>query len=149
MAKLRTILLFSLLPLFMVACQSTPSNLHTGSSTNLFAQLGEEQGISKFVEDMINNLLVDKRTKLHFEEANLDNLFDQLVAQFCGLAGGPCQYGGSSMKEVHRGIPISSGQFNALVEALTQAMDDNNVPVGAQNQLLALLAPMHVDIVSQ
>mgnify|MGYP000108315645 CR=1 FL=1 len=148
MSKIRSILLFSLFPLLMVACQSTPSNFHTKSNTNLYAQLGEKQGISEFVEDMINNLLVDKRTKPHFEEVNLDNLFDQLVAQFCELAGGPCQYGGSSMEEVHRDIPISDGQFNGLVEALMQAMDDNNIPAGAQNQLLALLAPMHVDIVS-
>jgi len=148
MSKIRSILLLSLLPLLMAACQTTPSNSHTTSNSSLYAQLGKEQGISSFVEDMINNLLIDKRTKSHFEEANLDNLFEQLVAQFCELAGGPCQYGGIPMKELHKDMIISDGQFNALVEALMQAMDDNHIPAGAQNQLLALLAPMNVDIVN-
>src|SRR5690554_2532380 len=39
--------------------------------------------------------------------------------------------------------------FNALVEALQLAMDDHQISISAQNRLLALLAPMHAEIVNR
>ena len=39
--------------------------------------------------------------------------------------------------------------FFALVESLQKAMDKQNVPFSAQSKLLAILAPMHRDIVNQ
>jgi hemoglobin len=52
------------------------------------------------------------------------------------------------MKRVHDGQDITKANFNALVEVLQQAMDARGIAFGAQNRLLAQLAPMHRDIVN-
>ena len=43
---------------------------------------------------------------------------------------------------------ITKGNFNALVEVLQQAMDAQGIAFGAQNRLLARLAPMHRDVIT-
>jgi hemoglobin len=62
--------------------------------------------------------------------------------------GGPCVYKGADMKSIHSNLDITKGDFNALVEVLQQAMDAQGIAFSAQNQLLALLAPMHRDVIT-
>jgi hemoglobin len=52
------------------------------------------------------------------------------------------------MKRAHSGMDITKSDFNALVEVLQLTMDAQDIPFRVQNQLLALLAPMHRDIVN-
>ena len=52
------------------------------------------------------------------------------------------------MKKPHSGVDITVADFNALVEVLQQSMDAQGIPFGAQNRLLAKLAPMHREIVN-
>ena len=121
----------------------------TTNQTTLYQQLGEKPGISKLVEDLINEVLNDNKISQHFEEADLDRTHDKLVEQICQLSDGPCEYTGKTMQEMHKDMIITKGHFNAIVEALMRAMDHNNIAVGAQNQLLSLLAPMHQDIITK
>jgi len=93
-------------------------------------------------------LLEDERINAQFAGTDLVNLNDRLVEQFCVELGGPCTYTGRTMAESHAGLGITEADFNALVEALMDAMDARGIPRGAQNRLLARLAPMHGDIVS-
>jgi hemoglobin len=43
---------------------------------------------------------------------------------------------------------VTRSHFNALVEVLQVSMDARGIPFRHQNQLLALLAPMHRDVVN-
>ena len=52
-------------------------------------------------------------------------------------------------RRFHANLAINRENFNALVEQLQFAMDKNNVPFRAQNKLLAVLAPMHRDIITK
>jgi hemoglobin len=51
------------------------------------------------------------------------------------------------MGPAHEGMGISRSDFNRLVELLKDSMAASGVPFRAQNRLLALLAPMHREIV--
>lgn len=51
------------------------------------------------------------------------------------------------MVEVHRGMRISSAEFNAVVENLITAMQQQQLSVSTQNRLLAILAAMQHEIV--
>lgn len=53
------------------------------------------------------------------------------------------------MASSHKDHGITTREFNALVEALQEAMDEEGVPFRAQNKLLAKLAPMKRDIVTR
>jgi hemoglobin len=45
-------------------------------------------------------------------------------------------------------MDINKGHFNALVEVLQVSMDAQGIPFAQQNRLLALLAPMHRDVIT-
>lgn len=112
----------------------------------LFRDLGELAGITAIVEGMLVLMSENPRIAHHFAETDIVNLRDKLVEQFCVEAGGPCVYTGTTMDVAHAGLDISESDFNALVEDLQRSMEAQNVPISAQNRLLARLAPMQRDI---
>jgi hemoglobin len=70
-----------------------------------------------------------------------------LVDQVCEATAGPCTYTGRDMKETHRGMGVTTGEFDALVDDLVSTLDRFNVPTAEREELLGLLAPMKPDIV--
>ncbi len=119
------------------------------SDPGLYMEFGEKAGLVKIMDDFMVNLLKDPRTKASFANADQKRIKEQLVEQFCEILQGPCSYKGAKMKPIHSNLGINREQFNALVEQLQFAMDKNKVPFTAQNKLLAVLAPMHRDIITQ
>jgi hemoglobin len=100
------------------------------------------------MNDFVARLKADRRIGHQFKDTNAKELAARLTEQLCLLSGGPCRYEGGNMKDAHADLKITRADFNALVEVLQQAMDARSIPFTRQNQLLALLAPMHRDIVA-
>lgn len=115
----------------------------------LYKAFGEKAGIRSLVADFVDRVYLDARLAPFFKDASKKNLVEQLSDQLCALSGGPCKYEGGAMKAVHKDMAIGKGDFNALVELLQQAMDAKGIAFGEQNRLLALLAPMHRDIINK
>ena len=115
----------------------------------VFAAFGGEPGLVALMDTFMAKLLADPRTAPFFEDADHDRIERHLVAQFCAILGGGCTYTGQDMKSSHAGLGIDRADFNALVEVLQQAMDAHDIPFRAQNRLLAKLAPMHREIVTE
>ena len=116
---------------------------------DLYVAFGEKAGLASLMDDFVQRLVVDSRTKPFFEHADLENLKTQLTDQLCAIAGGPCQYTGRDMKAAHDGMGVKTSHFNALVEVLQQSMDAKQIPFTVQNRMLARLAPMHRDIITK
>ena len=114
----------------------------------LYAALGEKAGIDRLAGDFVARLLRHPRIGTHFKDAQPGPLQQSLAEQFCALSGGPCTYQGADMLDVHADMDINKGDFNALVEVLQRAMDAQGIAFSQQNRLLALLAPMHRDIIT-
>ncbi|MCC5855873.1 MAG: group 1 truncated hemoglobin [Idiomarina sp.] len=119
----------------------------TAQANSLYQDLGEQEGIANLVEELLFNIADDRRIRHHFADTDMERLHRMLTEQICELAGGPCTYSGDDMVTSHTGMGVTRADFNALVENLQLAMDDHGISVGAQNRLLALLAPMHHEIV--
>lgn len=116
-------------------------------ANDLYQELGEREGISSLVEQLLFNIADDRRIRHHFQHSDLSRVHEMLSEKICELSGGPCTYSGDDMVTSHRGMGVTRADFNALVENLQLAMDDKDIPISAQNRLLALLAPMHHEIV--
>lgn len=114
---------------------------------SLYHQLGEYEGISQLMESFILEIAEDDRIIHHFENVDIDRFHKMLTEHICELSAGPCEYTGKPMPEVHLGMNISRAEFNALVEDLIQAMESEQIPVSAQNRLLAILAAMHKEVI--
>lgn len=144
--------LLSTLVLAASACAALPALAQTSapmaSSSALFETFGGKAGLVKLMDSFMVGLLADPRTGPHFKPANQQRIKEQLVDQFCVVMGGPCVYKGADMKSSHAAMDITKGDFNALVEVLQRTMDGQGIPFGAQNQLLAKLAPMHRDVIT-
>lgn len=116
---------------------------------SLYDQLGGKPAIEKVIDTFLGVVGGDPRIAPSFAGANLPRLRGLLVDQVCEATGGPCKYTGRDMKSSHAGMGITEAQFNALAEALYTAMDREGVPYALQNKLMAMLAPMHRDIVTR
>lgn len=115
----------------------------------VFEQFGGKAGLDALMEVFMVKLVEDPRTIEYFAEADQKHVKAMLSEQFCVILGGPCTYTGKSMREAHERLVINRATFNALVEALQSAMDEQKIPYRAQNKLLAKLAPMHREIVTR
>lgn len=124
-------------------------NTTLAGDTETFKEFGGKAGLTRIMDDFMVNLLKDPRTKPFFENSDQKRVKEQLVDQFCFILNGGCEYKGAKMKPIHANLGITREHFNALVEQLQFAMDKHNVPFRAQNRLLAVLAPMHRDIVTK
>jgi hemoglobin len=120
----------------------------SASSDQLYKSFGEKPGLVVLMDDFMTRLLADPRTGPHFKPANQQRVKEQLVEQFCALSGGPCVYKGADMKSSHANLDIKKSDFHALVEVLQQSMDAQGIAFREQNKMLALLAPMHRDIIT-
>ncbi|KPX17196.1 Protozoan/cyanobacterial globin protein [Pseudomonas syringae pv. delphinii] len=116
---------------------------------SLYQDLGQRAGIQRIVEGMLLNIAKDERIVERFRKIDIVRLRDKLVEQLCVEAGGPCRYTGDSMAESHKGQNLTPSDFNALVENLIAAMDTENVPIPAQNRLIARLAPMRGEVLGK
>ncbi len=114
-----------------------------------YAGLGGQQGIRNIVATLIPLIQADPRIKESFADSDMKHIGMRLEEQFCMLSGGPCEYKGEPMKEVHGGLKVTNAQFNALAEDLQVAMERNGVPSHVQNKLVAKLAPMQREIVTK
>ena len=133
----------------VVATAMAPQPAAALSDDALYRALGEKAGIERVIETLLHRSLADPRIADTFEGANFERREEKLVLQICELAGGPCVYDGLSMADSHMGQELTTAHFTALVENLRAAMAAEGVGFRAQNRLLALLAPMHRDVVTK
>lgn len=118
------------------------------SDSALYQDLGGRYGLTQLMDEFMQRLLRDERTRPFFADVDQAEVKLRLVEQFCVVSGGPCTYGGKDMKKAHEGVDINKAQFNALVEVLQQTMDARGIPFRTQNRLLAKLAPMHREVIN-
>lgn len=121
----------------------------TAQAATLFSDLGERPGLERLVESATAIWTADPRISATFEETNLVRFKRLLVEQLCQVSGGGCPYTGRDMRAAHKGLHLATRQFNVLAEDLQLAMDRLDIPFSVQNRLLALLAPMHRDVVTR
>src|SRR5262245_12300412 len=116
-------------------------------SRTLFERLGGKDAISAVVDDFAGNVLADTRINKKFAKTNAPRLLANLKDFVCFATNGPCKYNGLSMKESHKNMGTTGGEFNALVEDLVKTLNKFNVPQAEQKELLGALAGLRGDIV--
>jgi hemoglobin len=115
----------------------------------VFDEFGGKPGLVALMNDFMDNMMADTRTRPYFVDADREHIKVELVDQFCVILDGPCTYTGKDMEKVHRSLGINRAAFNALVEDLQTAMNKQGIPFRAQNKLLAKLAPMHKVVITK
>ncbi|MBU2755417.1 group 1 truncated hemoglobin [Acidithiobacillus sp. CV18-2] len=120
----------------------------TANASDYYQQFGGKAGITALINTFVGNVANDPHINYYFAHANIPALKFALVNQVCMAVGGPCKYTGPNMTDAHRGMQITTAAFNYLSQDMINAMDAHRIPIGAQNYLLSLLAPMEPQIVT-
>jgi len=140
-----------LLLLTVAGCMEGTKAAPLKRQPSLYTRLGGEPKISKVVDDFVANMILSPKIrqqhKEHFLKGDVATLKRKLIDQIGEASGGPEHYTGKSMKLAHEGMGLTNADFNATVEALSKALDQNDVPKKEKDELLALLAPMKADVV--
>ena len=145
-------------PAFAQSTAGTPPQAAASTAPNpapvhpelagVFEQFGGIAGLTALNEEFMALMLADPRLEPYFRDVDRARVTRQLTEQFCAVLGGGCTYSGRAMVEAHAAFKIERAHFNALVEVLQVAMDKRGIPFRAQNKLLAVLAPMHREVVN-
>ena len=114
---------------------------------SLYDRLGGQTAIVSVVDSFVGRVAADKRINKKFARSDIPRVKTMLVDQICNQTGGPCTYTGRSMKEAHRDMKVTEGEFNALVEDLVATLNQFNVPKAEQDELLTALGSMKADII--
>ena len=115
----------------------------------LYKRLGGMEAISAVIDDFVGRCAADARINGKFARSDVPRLKRMLVDQVCTATGGPCTYHGRDMATTHRGMGVTAGEFDALVEDLVATLDQFGVGAAEQSELLDALAPMRGDIVEE
>ncbi|EEQ97315.1 hypothetical protein Pmar_PMAR024802 [Perkinsus marinus ATCC 50983] len=73
----------------------------------LFKRIGKVEGVEKFVDQLYERVERDKRIYMFFEGAKLQAIKKAQTDYFIGLFGGPNQYKGRSLEDVHQIIAMN------------------------------------------
>ena len=109
---------------------------------SLYDRLGKREALDGVVDELMGNVLADRRISKLFEKDKKDKerskqLHVRMVAELCVVAGGTdCAYDGKPMKEAHQGMNIGEAQWNAFVEDLTIALKTRSVDDALAKELL-------------
>jgi hemoglobin len=124
------------------------SGMVSANQGSLYDRLGGKESIRTVMDDFVARVKADPRIGDQFQSTDANRLASQLTDQVCEATGGPCKYVGLDMKAAHAGMVITKAHFNALVEVLVASMNAKGVPFSLQTDILALLAPMHRDVIT-
>jgi hemoglobin len=133
---------------------TTAGSQNAPKQKSLYDRLGGKEAITAVVDEFVGRVAADNRINQFFaatasNPARLASFKMKLVDQICEASGGPCKYTGKDMKAAHRGMGISTADFNALVEDLVGALDKFKVGAAEKSQLLGVLGPMQGQIVEK
>jgi len=120
----------------------------TAANKSLYDRLRGKSAITAVVDTFVARVAADARINKKFARSDIPRVKVMLVDQICAQTGGPCTYTGRTMKEAHRNMGVTEGEFNALVEDLVAALNTFKVPAKEQHELLAALGAMKSDIVA-
>ena len=115
--------------------------------SSLYERLGGINAITAVVENFRDRVAGDTRINQKFAQTDLGRLRKMLIDQVCEAAGGPCRYTGRSMKDAHKGMKVTSGEFDALVQDLVATLNQFKVGKKEQDEVLGVLGPLKTDIV--
>lgn len=112
--------------------------------STLYERLGEFQGISKLVDDVVDLHMSNPDISARFipyreQPEVLKAIKGHTVNFFCAGAGGPQEYAGRDMVATHKGMNISEQEFLAVVDDILEAMEKNAHGDEDKKDVLAIL----------
>lgn len=120
----------------------------------LFERLGGREGITKLVDDTVENHMDNSAVNARFlpyreEPERLELIKKHTIDFFSAGSGGPVTYAGREMPEAHKGMNISPGEYMEVVDDIFKALDKNNIDEVSKKDVLYILWSLKSLIISK
>jgi len=121
---------------------------------SLYDRLGGYKAIALVVDDLIDRVRADYVLNANtiVKELNIKGLpssFKYLVTEIvCQATGGPQQYSGKPMKDVHADMKITEREWQQFIALFKGTCDKFKVPVAEQQEAIGIFNTLKKDIVT-
>jgi hemoglobin len=114
----------------------------------IYEEIGGQEALIVVVDDFYERVLADPALATFFRGVNMPRLKGMQVEFFAAALGGPDDYHGRSMKDVHQGLGIAQHHFDLVAAHLHGALHEAGVPRQTAETIIGTIAPLADDIVS-
>jgi len=130
---------------------ASPVGAQPKGDSSLYKRLGGYDAIAAVVDNFVPRLVKDPMLGKYFLHSadTLKHIRQLVVDQLCEATGGPCIYIGRDMKTAHKGLGITSAEWDAAVKHLVATLDQFKVPAGEKDELLKIAGTLRADIVEK
>jgi hemoglobin len=139
--------------LILAAAGAARAQQASPGEKSLYERLGGLPAIAVVVNDFIDALVPDEEMNRNpaIREARArvpaPYLKYHVTAMVCQATGGPCQYGGRTMKESHAHLHITAAEWDRMATLFKGVLDKYKVPAKEQGELFAIVGTTRGDIV--
>jgi hemoglobin len=118
---------------------------------SLYKRLGGYDAIAAVTDAFVPRLVKDPMLSKYFvhSEDTLKHIRQMAVDFLCAATGGPCVYVGRDMKTAHKGLGITSAEWDAAVKHLAATLDQFKVPATEKQEFLTLAGTLKAEIVEK
>lgn len=117
---------------------------------SLYERLGSYDGISAFVNNLMDRVRQDNQLRRFWDHRGTDRLEKEkqlLIDYLCNSAGGQMHYSGRDIKLSHQGMNISESDWQLFLQHAGATMNALDVPEQEQNDVSAFVSTLKDDIV--
>ena len=107
--------------------------------------------VDVFIDLLLHNDVLNANPEIRAarDRVPVPGLKFQVTALVCQVTGGPCTYGGRTMKDSHAHLNITEGEWQAMLADFQRVLNDFRVPQSEQSELIAIVESTKADIVLQ
>lgn len=120
---------------------------------SLWDRLGGEPKVKAVVDDFVAlagkdpKVDISRGGKIKITDERIADVKKKLIAYLSQATGGPIKYTGKDMKDAHKGMGITSSEFDASVADLRKALEKNGAKAEEVEELIKVVNASRKDIV--
>ena len=115
---------------------------------SIYEQLGQENGIRTAVDDFYGRVLDDPELKPYFDGVDMARLRSHQALLLIQVTGGPAVYEGRDLAAAHRGLSITSADYERVVGHHAATLSALGVAPAVIGDVAAALDGYRADIVT-
>ena len=116
--------------------------------TSIYQQIGGQEALVAVVDAFYGRVMADAELAPFFAGTSMPRLKGMQVEFFAAALGGPDEYRGRTMKDVHRGRGIARHHFDLVAKYLTDSLLAAGVPAETTEAIIGAIAPLSEEIVT-
>ncbi len=116
--------------------------------SSLYEQIGGADAVNAAVDIFYHKVLTDPIIMDFFDDVDMDRQIGKQKAFLTMAFGGPNNYTGKDMREAHKHMNLTEEHFNAVAGHLQSTLEDLEVPKDLIDQVMAIAASTHDDVLN-